>query len=835
MTRSQEPNRIFLLLVLLVVLVLLLWRPGVDFLRVRITQSISRGLGRQVEIGNVSLQVLPRPGFELSQFVVHDDPRFSNEPMLRADEVTALLHLSSIWRRRIEIAQLNLKEPSLNLVRASDGRWNIESLLERAAQIPVAPTAKVTSEARPRFPYIEADQGRINFRVGLEKKAYALTAADFSLWLESEGEWGMRLRARPVRVDMSSSDTGTLRVNGSWKRAPELSQTPVQLSASLDGAQLGQLTKLILGQDKGWRGGVRLSATLAGTLGDIAITTDATVQDFRRYDIFAGPAPLLSAHCAAHYRSAEFSDIACRSPLGTGSVRLTGSTHGWAGGWQHELYLNADALPAQVVVDLARRAKKNIPEDLTATGIVTADLTFLKDANSVSWSGEGEASSVVLRSRILESDLPLDSIPFRLVSETARHSGQGVRNKKTIGPQGNYLEMGPFAVPLGRGEPAKTRAWFARRSYGLSFTGEGSLQQLLRTARVAGITTPALAIEGTASFDLATAEPWTGFSGPQMNGTILLRDVRAEFLGLNAPLLLSSGTLVLTNGNAQLQGIAATLGEMHWSGSAVRSLSCSSCPTEVDLKADELSSDELDRLLNPDVVKRPWYRILSGSAPATDSEISRLNLRGKLSVNRLSLRSLVATHISAGVALDRGQLHLSDIRADVFGGRHTGNWNADWNQQPPVYSGAGKLTAVSLTQVSKLLRQDWVTGTGDGEYELQFAGGTSQDLRTSAFGTLSFDAHDGVFSHVRVKPASPLRFQRFRGELSLKAGTFTLQEGKLDGPSGIYQVSGTATFGGKLDFRLAQNPDSVLLVKGALTALEIEPAKTASTEVKLKK
>lgn len=830
MTRSQQRNRILLLLLLVVILVLLLWRPGVGFLRVRITQAISRGLGRQVEIGNVSLQVLPRPGFELSQFVVHDDPRFSSEPMLRADEVTALLHLSSIWRRRIEIAQLNLKEPSLNLVRASDGRWNIESLLERAAQIPVAPTGKATSEARPRFPYIEADGGRINFRVGLEKKAYALTAADFALWLESENEWGMRLKARPVRVDMSSSDTGTLRINGSWKRAPEVSQTPVQLTASLDGAQLGQLTKLLLGQDKGWRGSVRLSTTLAGTLGDLAITSDATLQDFRRYDIYAGPALVLNSHCDAHYHSAEFSGITCTAPLGTGNVRLTGNTHTWTGAWEHDLHLSADALPAQIVVELARRAKQAIPEDLTATGIVTADLTFLKSAKSVSWSGEGEVSGVVLRSKVLDADLPLESIPFRLVTEPALHRPRG---RKTSAPQENRLEVGPFSVPLGKNE-GTARAWFSRHAYGLSLTGDGSLPKLLRVARAVGLSAPDLAIEGNAHFDLGTVEAWTGFAGPQMNGTILLRDVRAEFLGLNAPLLLTSGSLVLTAESLRLQGMAATLGDAHWSGNAVQSLSCSACPVEVDLKVDELSADGFKRLFDPNVPKRPWYRILSGS-PANASDVSRLNLRGKLAANRLSLRSLVATHVSGVLAFDRGQLRVSDLRADLLGGKHEGSWSADWSQQTPVYSGAGKLRSVSLAQVSKLLHQDWVSGRGDGEYELRIAGGTAQDLRSSASGKLTFDARDGDFPPVRVKPGAPLRFQRFRGQMGLKEGSFTLSQGKLDGPSGIYQVSGTSDFTGRLDFKLAENPDSVLVVRGSLGSPEIERARTQPTEAKLKK
>jgi AsmA protein len=120
-------------------LALFLVRPGASRLKARITNSIGVALQRQVEIGNVHLRLLPRPGFDLQDFVVHDDPSFSAEPVLRAQEVSAALRLSSLLRGRIEISRLILTEPSLNLTRNSEGRWNIEKLLERTAQTTVAP------------------------------------------------------------------------------------------------------------------------------------------------------------------------------------------------------------------------------------------------------------------------------------------------------------------------------------------------------------------------------------------------------------------------------------------------------------------------------------------------------------------------------------------------------------------------------------------------------------------------------------------------------------------------------------------------------------------------
>ena len=191
-----------------ILLGLFLVRPGAARLKVRIANSISRAVARPVEIGSVHLRFLPQPGFDLENLVIEEDPAFGAEPMLRAPEVTAVVRLTSLVRGRLDISRLELTDPSLNLVRLADGRWNWQALLERTERTPLAPTAKSKSEARPGFPYIEASSGRINFKAGQEKKPYALLNADFALWQESEDTWGARLKAEPLRTDMSLNDAG---------------------------------------------------------------------------------------------------------------------------------------------------------------------------------------------------------------------------------------------------------------------------------------------------------------------------------------------------------------------------------------------------------------------------------------------------------------------------------------------------------------------------------------------------------------------------------------------------------------------------------------------------
>jgi uncharacterized protein involved in outer membrane biogenesis len=183
MEKSTRTKIIVAALVLLALGIFL--PPNINGVRFKdsLAQALSGAMGREVKIGQVKFRALPRPGFDLYNFQVMDDPAFSAEPLLLCGKVTADLRLMSLWQGRLEIANLKLTDdstpPSLNLV-YTNGHWNLESLLLRVGQVPSAPTANRRAEQRARFPYIQAIGGRINLKIGPEKKPYALTNTDFA-------------------------------------------------------------------------------------------------------------------------------------------------------------------------------------------------------------------------------------------------------------------------------------------------------------------------------------------------------------------------------------------------------------------------------------------------------------------------------------------------------------------------------------------------------------------------------------------------------------------------------------------------------------------------------
>jgi AsmA family/AsmA-like C-terminal region len=811
-----------------ILLGLFLLRPGISPLKKRIANSISLTVACPVEVGSVHLRFLP-PGFDLRNLVIYEDPTFGAEPMLRAPEVAAAVRLTSLVRGRLDIARLELTEPSLNLVRRADGRWNWEALLERASRTPLAPTAKSKSEARPGFPYIEASSGRINFKAGPEKKPYALLNADFAVWQESENEWGARLSAQPLRTDMSLSDTGLLRMNGIWQRAGSLRETPLQFSTTWDRAQLGQLTKLITGADKGWRGEVRLDGTMHGTPAALKVAADVSIQDFHRYDISSSEGFRLAAHCDGSYSSVELvmREILCSAPVGDGKITLRGHA-GLPGVHRVDLSLNVDNVPASAVARLARRAKKNLPADLVSSGSVEGDFAVKEDAGSAQgpeFEGRGEITNLRLQSVNTKVEFTPGNVPFVVKSShggtPALLAGRSVRllsHGVLPVPDELHIEYGPFPVALGRASPAQARGWVGRSGYGMTIFGDGEVSHTLRLAGLLGLPAMKASVEGVAQLDLQIAGLWTGNIGtangfflPEVTGAVQLHNVRAAVKGLNGPIEISSAELNLLSDGTRVEKLNARAAGAHWTGSVALPRGCGApgaCVVRFNLNTEEVGLGNLREWLAAKPSQRRWYQVLTRAEPIAPSFLQSLRASGKLSSGRLLIHNLVASKVSASLELERGKLKISDCRADLLGGKHRGDWHVDFAEGSPLYAGSGTLTAISLEQIADAMHDPWISGIAAGTYEIEASGADAAAFWQSAEGGVRFEVRDGVLAHIALaNDEGPVHVIRAQGRARLRGGKIEIEEGKLISPAGVYEITGTASLGRELDLELARGTD----------------------------
>jgi hypothetical protein len=199
------------------------------------------------------------------------------------------------------------------------------------------------------------------------------------------------------------------------------------------------------------------------------------------------------------------------------------------------------------------------------------------------------------------------------------------------------------------------------------------------------------------------------------------------------------------------------------------------------------------------------------------------------------IHSLVANRVSAEVELEQGRLQLSDLRGDVLGGRHTGEWQMDFTVNPPTYHGNGTLEKVALGQIAEAMHDAWITGTANVEYRADTLGWTKAELLSHTDAGFQLEARDGSLPHLTLAgDSSPLRVNRFVGRLLLRDGKFEIEQGKLQTPGGIYQLSGTASRGRVLDFKLARDGARGFNITGTVDQPRVAISATPETQAALK-
>ncbi len=128
-------------LVLLVVATLaaLPWFLNTPAFHAYVSQSAAHALGRPVKFASLSISPFPLPTVRLRGLQVGEDPAFGPDPFVTVGEGTVGIRLKPLFSGRVELADVTLEEPRVELVEDNRGRWNWASLGVPAASPGGAP------------------------------------------------------------------------------------------------------------------------------------------------------------------------------------------------------------------------------------------------------------------------------------------------------------------------------------------------------------------------------------------------------------------------------------------------------------------------------------------------------------------------------------------------------------------------------------------------------------------------------------------------------------------------------------------------------------------------
>jgi hypothetical protein len=207
---------------------------------------------------------------------------------------------------------------------------------------------------------------------------------------------------------------------------------------------------------------------------------------------------------------------------------------------------------------------------------------------------------------------------------------------------------------------------------------------------------------------------------------------------------------------------------------------------------------------------------------------------GRISSKKMSFPHLTLTQVSGRLKIDDRKLSITHLSAEALGGQHIGEWSADFNPRPPVYSGSGTLDHALLGHLSAAMNDDWVQGTVSGTYRVTAAGWKLSEVLKSAVGEAGWEARNGLLTHVILSQNEPLRFETFSGKLLLRDGEFEVVGSKLQRSDGIYRVSGTASMGRVLNLKLIREGGHGFSVTGPLNDPHVVAATLPDTQAALK-
>lgn len=850
--RRGHRRRLALVLAGLGLLLAIVFVPpfiGVGRYKGRITRLISSSLGRPVHLQSVQLQLLPRPGFVLSDLSVEEDPAFGSEPILHASTVTASIRLLSLWKG-LEIGRISVDEASMNLVRNREGHWNVESLF-RSASHPLADSAGRNAPRQVTLPYLEATNSRINAKNGAEKLPFSLIDADLSFWQEEPGEWRIQLRGQPARTDLSLelADTGVVRLEADLHRAPELRKIPVHIEAEWREAQLGQLTRLLVGSDAGWRGDLTGELQMDGTLDKAQVKARLSASNVHRRE-FAPASPMdFDANCSFvyHLSSRALEGVQCDSPVGDGRIRLAGDLPG--GDAHPNFSLELEKFPVDFALNALRAVRSNFGEGIEASGTVGGKIVYSANEQA----NPPLSPQAVKASRTKPTREPKNESTTRgplsgsFTVQDLALSGAGVDRPIRV----TRLVLEPFladpgqsatgfpvvsataSIRAGAGTPLTVVSRFAPAGYQVSVRGTASISRLRELARIAGLqgNAPLDALNGgPVTVEMNAQGPWLAPELPaatdddspaldpatgtdQLNGTLTFHNANWKADYLANPVEISQATLHVNNGGAHWGPVDFSFGAVKGTVDIDLPYRCSSaqgCPPSFHVKFGALDAGALQAAFLGERQKGTLLsELIAHLSPASAPAWPKLE--GTAQADSLILGPVTLVHPMATLSIARDGAEVTAFDAGLLGGtlRAAGAVHApgaDGNSgKMPAYSLSGDFQHLNPASVGQLIGEAWSGGDLEASGKIDFSGYEAKDLASSAKGILHFAWRRGSIaaanrpsgissdSELPETPLSLSRFDLWTAEAEIAGGAITLQQNEVQRGTRHSAVAGKLT------------------------------------------
>jgi hypothetical protein len=253
--------------------------------RRRLEAGLERALHRQVTFGEVSVRVLPHPGFVIENAVIQEDPAFGSEPFTRVDRIECDIRWQTLLGSRLDFSHFRLQHPNINLVREVGRGWNVERLLLLSPAPSGAPGAVSSSPQVTTGPLdLEVEDGRVNFKLGENKKPFAITDLRARLSFDpANHHLRFRLVGYPIRTDLSLPTPGAVEVTGEWTPGRDL-RGPLNAVVRMREALVYDWAPLVTGRNTGLYGLMDAELRVTGSIRTLNLEGSGRLSELHRWE-----------------------------------------------------------------------------------------------------------------------------------------------------------------------------------------------------------------------------------------------------------------------------------------------------------------------------------------------------------------------------------------------------------------------------------------------------------------------------------------------------------------------------------------------------------------------
>ena len=627
----------------------------------RLQNSLSRSLGRKVELGPVHFSLFKGPGFSVDWVRIHEDPAIGLEPLAYIEEPGAMEVVPSLWSLlggKFVISSIRLDEASINLTKSGPaeewGRWNFASFVNPG----VIHTA----------PEIHVRNSRIHFKFGDTKNVFYLTETDLDVSPTVTGDLRITCSGRPARSDRPARGFGSFTARGRWYN----DVGRIELDVRIDHTNLGEVTALIGGEDAGVHGDFSSRLHIAGPLQNLGITGRLDIADVHRWDMLptnsqgwtlwiGGKLNLTGQQIELH------SSTPGNAPLPL-AVHFRATDYLAQPHWA--VSLNWNHFPVGPILELARHMGAQLPPRLQFAGTMDG---------AVGYSGHGSLQG---------------AIAFQDAALTIPDSPALRFEHANLTFYGGHAHLSPALARSGDTDQARLEADYAfdPRTLDLTISTDAMDVHSLR-AQVSLASVPCL--------EQFTAGTWRGDlryhrdpDSAGWSGEIKLADATIGVPGLASPVLIASANAQIDGARLVIDHIAAQAGKLAFAGE-YRYEPALPRPHRLRLRADTWDAADLEAEVMPTLRRSGNLFERTLGRPMVTDWLRERSLEGTVQIEDLAVAGAHLENFRGHVLWDVARVQIDGIQANLEDAAVTGKLDVNLRGTRPNYKLAAKVKGMA--------------------------------------------------------------------------------------------------------------------------------------------